>query len=314
MNDDNGLIFDILTQILGYPRTHYESKCQASWNCPVCDENRGKANFEVNYRKGVYKCWACEETNNTHGSIFKLIKTWGNKDQLSNYLLIRPYITKQTDKEEDPKEFTGLPKEFIKFSESNPSSIYHKQAYQYITQNRGITDTILEKYNIGYCHEGKYRNRIIIPSHDKEGYVDYFSARSWLKIKMKYDNPEFPKEQIIFNEFYIDWDKDVYLVEGALDHIVVENSIPMLGKKLSDLLWNTLYDNAKANVIIAVDPDAMDMVKKLYKQLNGGKLHGRIRALMYKSEHDLCELHKRLPKDQFQQLLSSSIQIRESKL
>ena len=118
----------------------------------------------------------------------------------------------------------------------------------------------------------------------------------------------------MFNEFYIDWTKDVYVVEGALDHIVVENSIPMLGKKISDLLWNTLYDNAKANVVIAVDPDAMAGVKKIYKQLNGGKLHGRIRALLYKSEYDLCDLHKRLTKEQFQELLSSVTEIRESML
>ena len=164
MGDDNGLIFDILTQILGKPRTHYETKCQASWNCPVCDEGRGKSNFEVNYQKGVYKCWSCEETNGTHGSLYKLVKTWGNKTQLSNYLLIRPYITKPTTTTEEIKEFQGLPKEFIRFSDSNPNSIYHKQAYNFITKNRGITDTILEKYNIGYCSSGKYGSRIIIPS------------------------------------------------------------------------------------------------------------------------------------------------------
>ena len=51
--DDNssGLIFDILTQILGQPRTHYPSKGQASWNFPVCDDGKHKSNFEVNYFK-----------------------------------------------------------------------------------------------------------------------------------------------------------------------------------------------------------------------------------------------------------------------
>lgn len=312
MNDNCGLIFDILTQILGDPKTHYSSKGQASWNCPVCDEGKGKGNFEVNYFKDVYQCWSCAETQDTHGSIFKLIRTYGNKQQLRNYILLRPDSIKKSSLPE--KVFTGLPEEFIKFSDSNPNSIYHKQAYNYIKGDRGITDEIINKYNIGYAIEGHYHHRIIIPSHNIEGEIDYFSARSYIGAKRKYDNPEAPKEKVIFNESYIDWNKDVYVVEGALDHIVVENSIPMLGKKLYPLLWNKLYDNSKANVIIAIDPDAMGSVKGVYKELNGGKLRGRVKALLYRSEFDLCDLHKRLKPDDFNKLLGSYTDFKESRL
>jgi hypothetical protein len=127
-------------------------------------------------------------------------------------------------------------------------------------------------------------------------------------------NPEYNKELIIFNEYFINWDEDVYLLEGALDHVVVENSIPWLGKKLSDLLWNTIYDKAKGDIIIAYDPDAIKNADKMYQQLDGGKLKGRIRVLKYKSEYDLCELHKRLNQADFQTLLKSSSRIKESKL
>jgi hypothetical protein len=311
--DDNcGLIFDILTQILGKPRTHYSSKGQASWNCPVCDDDKHKGNFEVNYFKDVYQCWACADTQDTHGSIFKLIRLYGNKQQLRNYILLRPDIIKKSNLPE--KVFTGLPHEFIKFSDSNPNSIYHKQAYTYITDDRGITDDIINKYNIGYATEGHYTHRIIIPSYNADHEVDYFSARTYIGAKRKYDNPEASKEKVVFNEYHIDWDKDVYIVEGALDHIVVENSIPMLGKKMYELLWNTLYDKSKANVIIAIDPDAMGSVKGMYKELNGGKLRGRVKALLYKSKFDLCELHKKLNKDDFIKLLNSYTDFKESKL
>ena len=88
----------------------------------------------------------------------------------------------------------------------------------------------------------------------------------------------------------------------------------MLGKKLSPLLWNTLYVNAKANVVIGYDPDAMDNVKKLYQQLDGGKLKGRIKALIYRSKFDVCELHKRLTPVDFQSFLNSARFIKESKI
>jgi hypothetical protein len=312
--DDGGLIFELLTQILGDPRNHYASKGQASWNCPVCDAERNKGNFEVNYHKDVFQCWSCAETDNTHGSIYKLIKKWGNKEQLSTYVLLRPESIKIREAAIQEKIFMGLPPGFIKFSDGDPNSPQFKQAFKYITDERGISVETIHKYNIGYTVEGKYHHRIIIPSHNVDNEVDYFSARSYNGAKRKYDNPDYPKELIVFNEYYIDWEKDVYLFEGAFDHIAVDNSITMLGKKMSELLWTTLYDKAKANVIIGYDPDAMGNVKKLYKQINTGKLKGRIKALIYRSDHDICELHKRLPPEQFQQLLDSARFISESKL
>ena len=312
MNDEYRLIFDILTQILGNPRNHYPTKGQASWNCPVCDDGRGKGNFEVNYKKNVFQCWSCGETEDTHGSIYKLIKTWGNQQQLSNYNLLRPEHKSKSEVIEE-KVFTGLPAGFIKFTDANPDSFTFKQAYNYI-KDRGISDEIINKYDIGYTLEGKHHHRIIIPSRNADNEIDYFSARTYVNAKKKYDNPEYPKELIIFNEYFIDWTKDIYLVEGAFDHIVIPNSITMLGKKLSDLLWMRLYDKAQANVIIGYDPDAMKNVKPLYQKLDGGKLKGRIKALIYKSEFDLCELHRRLSPDDFQLFLNTARFIKESKL
>jgi len=315
MDNSGELVFDILTQILGQPRTHYSTKGQASWNCPVCDDGKGKGNFEVNYFKDVYQCWACGETNDTHGSIYKLIRLWGNKEQLKTYLLLRPDVIKKSNKlEESPKVFNGLPPGYVSFNSDNSKSIYYKQAYNYITKERGITPEIIEQFNVGYTINGKFHHRIIVPSYNIEGEVDYFSARTYIGAKKKYDNPEYPKEKIIFNEFFINWNEDVYLLEGALDHLVVPNSIPMLGKKMSDLLWNRLYENAKANIIIGYDPDAMGNIHKLYNMLDGGRLKGRIKALFYKSEFDLCELHRRLSPNDFNALLKSARHIKESNL
>jgi hypothetical protein len=53
-------------------------------------------------------------------------------------------------------------------------------------------------------------------------------------------NPEVEKDKIIFNEHLIDWDRDIFLVEGAFDSIFLNNSIPMLGKSISQHLFQTL--------------------------------------------------------------------------
>ena len=108
---------------------------------------------------------------------------------------------------------------------------------------------------------------------------------------MKYKNPEFPKEEIIFNESKIDWGKDIYLVEGVFDMLFLENSIPILGKSVSDKLWSTLYDNCKSNVIICLDGDAWADAEKLYRKLDGGRLNGKIRLIKMPEDKDVAELN-----------------------
>jgi DNA primase len=160
---------------------------------------------------------------------------------------------------------------------------------RYLT-SRGITDEIIKKYKIGYTVSGDFAYRIIVPSFNKEGTLNYFIARAWVSKKMKYKNPSVPKDEIIFNEGLIDWSKDVYLVEGAFDGFFLENSIVMLGKKMSKLLFETLYNNAKGNVIICVDGDAWKDGLKLYHELNGGVLYNKIKIIKLPMDKDICDL------------------------
>jgi DNA primase len=107
---------------------------------------------------------------------------------------------------------------------------------------------------------------------------------------MKYKNPPCEKDQIIFNENLINWDEDIYLVEGAFDSIFVKNSIPMLGKHLSELLFTNLYNKAKKNVIICLDGDAFNNAVELYHTLNGGVLYNRVKLVKLPDEKDIADL------------------------
>jgi DNA primase len=115
-------------------------------------------------------------------------------------------------------------------------------------------------------------------------------ARAWVKKKMKYKNPSVPKEEIIFNESRINWEENVYLCEGAFDGIFLPNPLVMLGKKLSPLMLEKLYNQAKKDIIICLDGDAWDDAKKLFHELNGGVLYGRIKALHLPKDKDACDL------------------------
>ena len=74
-------------------------------------------------------------------------------------------------------------------------------------------------------------------------------------------------------------EKDIHLVEGAFDGFFLDNSIVMLGKVMSKLLFETLYNKANGNIIICTDGDAWTNGLKLYHELNGGRLYNKIKII-----------------------------------
>ena len=294
-------LIEILEDILGDYRMHNDYKGQISFDCPVCsydikglDDGDGKGNLEINYKRSVYKCWSCAETNGTHGSIYKLVKKYGTPKQLKRYELLKPedveFVASFVKKE------VKLPPEFVPLSmvsDGMKLTHHYKQAVAYL-KKRNITDKIVRKFNIGFCFGGPYENRIIIPSYDEHRRINYFIARSYLlKTKMKYKNPDVQKELIIFNESLIDWTKKLYLVEGAFDSIFLDNAIPMLGKYISEVLYNKIYDN-KCEVTIVLDGDAWNDAERLYHKMNCGKLMGKVNIVKLPLDKDIADLEGNL--------------------
>ena len=150
---------------------------------------------------------------------------------------------------------------------------------------------MIEKYQIGFCDKGSHMGRIIVPSFDTNGELNYYIARSWdPNSRAKYKNPDYEKDKIIFNESLIDWNKDIYLVEGVFDGFFLDNTIAMLGKHLSELLFNTIYEKLNGSIIIGLDGDAWSNALKLYDQLNGGRLFGKVKILKLPIDKDICDL------------------------
>lgn len=289
-------IIEILEEIFGDCKMHNETNGQISFDCPVCSydikelsHGDNKGNLEINYKLAVFKCWACGDTHDTHGSLYKLIKKYGSDKQLKKYIILKP------DSEiENSKVYKKivLPEDYISISEvSNIFKLtpYYKEAKKYLN-DRNVDDKMIKKFNIGFCYKGDYQNRIIIPSYDNNSELNYFIARSYKKYsKLKYKNPEAQKENLIFNEYFIDWSKTIYLVEGVFDSIFLDNSIPMLGKHLSNYLHEKLYTSAR-EIVIILDGDAWNDAQKLFHKLNCGRLMNKVSLIQLPVDKDLAEL------------------------
>jgi DNA primase len=247
---------------------------QLQVNCPRCQERDGlrhpdgKYNLEINTRRRLYRCWRCDEPKFS-GSLGRLIRMLGSN---ADYEIYKSYAGILTDYEysEDEKEYVQvkLPEEMILFSQMEAGNLQHFEAYNYLVNERKISRDIILKYRLGFCTTGRYANRIIIPSYDMNGEVNYFVARTYdpKEKKRKYDNPKSDKDVIIFNEGFINWDSTVYLVEGVTDMFSLPNAIPMLGKTISSTLYMKLK-KMMPDVVILLDPDAYKNSIELFYKL-----------------------------------------------
>jgi DNA primase len=274
---------------------------QLQTNCPVCTARNGgipdeKFNLEISTFNGkhFYRCWCCEPKFS--GSLGKLIRKYGSR---ADYELYKSYAGSYFDYEhlEEEKEYAQirLPDEFISFSEMDETDMNHLEAYNYMICDRKLSRELIYKYHLGFCVTGKYKKRIIVPSYDLHGEINYFVGRTYdpFEKKKKYDNPKSDKNKIIFNEGFINWDSLVFLVEGAFDMFSLPNAIPMLGKTISSSLYFRLKE-LKPDIVILLDPDAYKNSINLYYTLQTIYLgcEEKVKIVKLPNEDDVDELRK----------------------
>lgn len=258
------MIYSILEDVFGPPKNN--SSVQMQFNCPECAKlNFGvvdeKYNLEVNislnnngkYNK-VCKCWKC----GLSGPLFFILKKYATKKQIGEFLKYEnePIILSQIKK----YKVFSLPKEFISFKNMDKTNPLHLEPYNYL-KNRKVSDFLINRDNLGFCLEGYYKNRIIIPSYDLNNKLNFFVTRSYTKDTPKgqaYKLPHADKKEIIFNEKQINWNSTVYIVEAYFEYSVIPvNTIVLLGKSLQDNILTKLI-KYKPNVVILLNPDAID--------------------------------------------------------
>lgn len=298
------LLVDVLINVFGNYREHNPYHGQASFNCPYCDDGKNKGNLEINYFKGVFNCWSCGSSNGTRGRLPRIVKNFATPEQFKDFKLF--YDPQEQKIEKNIIEDLKLPDEFLPLYYNQNRNRRTQQAVSYL-KKRGISDDIINEYKIGCCLNGRYFNRIVIPSYDKFNNLNYFITRDYSgKAKNKYDNPKSDKSEIIINEYKINYESDIYLVEGIFDHIVIPNSIPLLGVVLSDKLYENLLINSKANIIIFLDGEAYDNAIEIYEKLNNYELKGRIKMIKVTDGYDPSIINEKFGKRGIKHVLSTS--------
>lgn len=300
----------VLTSFLGEPKNS-DSGPQVQYNCPCCAERKfvradNKYNLECNIEKGMYQCWVCGETDGMMGKISSLIKKYASRETLDEYNNILKFVRDNElysgfGERDENSDFIDTCQEIklpYGYRRLRPDDENAKEAYEYI-KKRGLNDFFINKFRIGYVGENNdnptMRNRIIIPSYNQFGELNYWVGRDYRGDSLlRYKNPKVEKKMFIFNEQMVNWYDNVTLVEGVFDHMVVPNSIPLLGKSLKKdyTLFNQILKYAKANVNVFLDDDAFDNAVRMYKFLDNTPLKGKIRLIECPNGYDASQIYE----------------------
>ena len=208
-----------------------------------------KPKLQINISSQKWHCWV---SNSGGHSIYSLFKRLGVDEKYFSELKDICFIP--TKDEVQSKVIVLLPNEYQPLWKPS-KSLFYKHAINFL-KRRGITDTDIKKYKLGYCDDGIYSNRVIIPSYDENGLLNYFVGRSFMGNNMKYKNPNVSRDIVPF-EWFIAWSYPIVLCEGVFDAISIRtNAIPMLSKKPSKSLLTKIFQKHVKTIYIALDDDA----------------------------------------------------------
>ena len=239
--------------------------------------NHHKPKLEINIKlnsnaDNPWHCWISDEKGKSIRSLFRKLKVSKEIWDEHNSIFSRKYRYR-TDVITEESKVVQLPKEYIPLWKPS-TSVIRKHALSYLDR-RGVTSLEIIKYQIGYCEEGPYKHKVIVPSYDEYGMLNYFVGRSFYDSSFKHKNPNVSKDVVGF-EMFINWDLPIVICEGVFDAMAIRmNSIPLFGKSPQSELQKKIISKGVRKVYLALDSDAFKNSLRFAEELmnNGIDVH-----------------------------------------
>ena len=256
--------YELITLLEKVLNKSYQMKNgEHAFHCPFCNHHKKK--LQVNCETQKWHCWVCNQGGHKIGILLRKINA--PKQIISEVLkILGDYKGIKNEKDEKTEYNVSLPRCYKPLWKKSDDPLY-KNAIHYL-RRRGIGGIDILRYSIGYCSSNGYANRIIIPSYDADGKLNYFIARDMFpNSKFKYKNPPMSKDTVCF-ELLINWNEPIILCEGVFDAISIRNNaIPLLGKFPSKTLLKRMSEKNVKTIYVALDEDARQDAIKLSKYL-----------------------------------------------
>jgi len=248
--------------------------------CPNCgSESRKKKKFSINTESWNCHCWVCGIKGKNLGNILFKYSSSSSSNEFKRRFLCEKINFSNTD---DIEEKIDLPDGFtplcLNLQSKDPDI---RDSIDYL-KKRGISHNDFWYFKIGSVTRGRFRRRVIIPSFDLEGNLNFFSARAIdSDVYRKYINSNAKKSNIIFNELNIDWSRELTITEGPFDLLKCnQNATCLLGATLSknSYLFKRIVSN-RTPVLLSLDSDARGKSLKIADMLINYSCHVRVMDL-----------------------------------
>lgn len=298
-------LIQLLDKVLKSRGQSLKKNNEYMWWSPFTQHHKPK--LQVNVQTGKWHCWVSNQGGHNLFQLFKKVGASKQDFQSLSKLLGETIFVKQ---DEPGTQDIKLPDEYKSLSEPH-TSIIRDHALLFL-KKRGITTEDIKRYNLGYCTEGQYQNRIIIPSYDENGRLNYFVGRDFYASTLKYKNPPVSKDIIGF-DLYVNWSLPIILVEGVFDAMSVKNnSIPLFGKSILPRLYQKIVEKKVNTIFIVLDSDAFDDAIQITEKFVNEGINVYFARLNGKDPNDLgyksmiTELDNSLPMD-FKQIMEMKL-------
>lgn len=259
-------IVNLLNRVIGNRGRLLKKANEYMYWSPFTSHHKPK--LQINVQTQKWHCWISNQGGHKLYQLFKKLKaTKEQYDELRD--IVGESKSLSSFKSKVKEKTLHLPKEFHPLWNGG-NNIIKRHALSYIAK-RGMGMADIIRYNIGYCSEGLYTNRIIVPSYDCDGNINYFVGRDIYSGGMKYKNPPISKDVIGF-DLFINWDEPIVLCEGVFDAMAIKrNAIPLFGKTIPKKLMKKIYEKQVKTIYILLDSDAIkDAIKLTDKLMKNG--------------------------------------------
>lgn len=241
--------------------------------CPKCKRNgKKKKKLSVRLSDGVYHCWVCELKGKNIDYLFReYAPSHLDESRSIGFSRHETHHSNREDVTEINLEIQAPPGFVLLGSRSGIIDPDINDVFKYC-RSRGLSLRDMWYFKLGTCRRGKFRRRVIFPSFDAEGHLNYYTARAIDNSKtIKYLNAKVPKKSVIFNEINIDWTKTLTLVEGPFDLTKTSGNVTcILGSYLSpesNLFRQIARSGTPINLALDFDARAKthEIAKSLYQ-------------------------------------------------
>ena len=239
-----------------------------NFRCPYCGDsekfqNKARGYF---YRKKdtmLYRCHNCDK-GTTAGKVVELLDSDSYKEYVKerfvgNIEKVEYNFEPPKFKKRDPKLKALVPINTL--NGSHPALE--------VLKKRQIPEEHYDKFFL--CHKfcswgevssNKDHPRLVIPFYDEDGKVFAAQGRAFGKEQPKYLTVKFDDKPKIFGLERVDFTERVYVVEGPIDSLFLNNCLAVAGSDFRDL------PPCETTIIMDNEPRSKEIVNKMEKLIN----------------------------------------------